>query len=228
VVLKSYIYPTLGRFGLLDNKQTNMGKSIMADIKKYEFTFTASSLRLNEMVLVANAILDERAIDYVNELGNGKATTGKRMLFELQKRIATLSPQALDLLANGPLSTQKQISFLAVCKAYSYICDFVVEVLREKLLLFDVEITEGDYISFYRRKAAQHPELEALTEITRYKIRQVTFKILEQAGLIDSIKTKIIQPQLLERHLLEAVVSDDPKWLKIFLMSDTDIANVIK
>ena len=195
----------------------------MPETKKYEFSFTASSLRLNEMILVANSILDERDIDYVNELGNGKASTGKRMYSEFHKRLVRLTNTQVELLANGDLITQKQIAFLSVCKAYSFLRDFVVEVIREKFLVFDYEITEGEYISFYRRKTELHPEMDELTEITQNKIRQVTFKILEQAGIIDNIKTKIIQPQLLDNRVVDAIVADDYNWLKVFLISDMDI-----
>jgi len=199
----------------------------MPETKKYEFSFTASSLRLNEMILVANSILDERAIDYVNELGNGKAATGKRMYAEFHKRLVKLTKTQVEMLVNGDLITQKQIAFLSICKAYSFFRDFVVEVIREKFLVFDYEITEGEYISFYRRKTELHPEMDKLTEITRNKIRQVTFKFLEQAGIIDNVKTKIIQPQLLDNSVIDAILADDYNWLKVFLISDMDIENMM-
>jgi len=199
----------------------------MPETKKYEFSFTASSLRLNEMILVANSILDERAIDYVNELGNGKAATGKRMYAEFHKRLVKLTKTQVEMLVNGDLITQKQIAFLSICKAYTFFRDFVVEVIREKFLVFDYEITVGEYISFYRRKTELHPEMDKLTEITRNKIRQVTFKFLEQAGIIDNVKTKIIQPQLLDNSVIEAILADDYNWLKVFLISDMDIENMM-
>ena len=62
----------------------------MTKTNTYRFSFTASSLRLNEMILVAQAELEDRTIDYTNELGNGKEVTGKRMLSEYQKRLSML------------------------------------------------------------------------------------------------------------------------------------------
>lgn len=198
----------------------------MIESHKYDFSFTAASLRLNEMILVANATLDKRDIDFINELGAGKSTTGKRMFAEFNKRISKLSELELRYLVDADLVSQKQIAFLSVCKAYGFIRDFVIEVLREKMMVFDDQITEGDYISFLRRKQELHPELEKITEITISKIKQVTFKILEQAGIIDNIKSKKIQPQLLDFKVIKAILSDNPIWLKIFLMSDTDIASI--
>lgn len=198
----------------------------MVKSNKYNFSFTASSLRLNEMVLVATNIFNNTQLNLVNELGGGKNATGKRMLMEFKKRLSTLTENELNLLINGDFTTQKQMAFLSVCKSHKFIRDFVVEVLREKLLVFDYQITEGDYISFYRRKSELHPEMEKLTEITEYKIKQVTFKILEQAGIIDDVKSKMIQPQLLDANVINTIASDNKQWLKVFFMSDMDIENI--
>jgi len=195
----------------------------MIDTDKYDFSFTALSLRLNEMLLVAEAAKDGKEIDYVNELGGGKSSTGKRMFSEFKKRLAFLTPKQIEILLESSLVTQKQIALVSICKSYGFIRDFVIEVLREKLLLYDYEITEGDYISFYRRKFELHEEMDSLTELTEKKIRQVTFKILEQAGLINDIKSRIIQPQIIEFKLIKAIVQDNPNWLKVLLLSDMDI-----
>ena len=199
----------------------------MTDTLKYDFSFTASSLRLNEMIIVANARLENRTIDFVNELGNGKSSTGKRLLMEFEKRISNLTPQQLQLLAKSDLTTQKQIAFLAVCKTYGFIRDFVVDVLREKYLVFDYKITEGDYIGFYRRTSELHSEMDGFTELTIQKLRQVTFKILEQSGLIDSVRNRQIIPQIIDSKVSKAIIEDHPEWLKIFLTSDMDINALI-
>lgn len=199
------------------------GNQLMTDTLKYDFSFTASSLRLNEMILVAKAHLENRTIDFVNELGNGKSTTGKRMLMEFDKRISILTPQQLQLLAQSDLTTQKQIAFLAVCKTYGFIRDFTVDVLREKYLVFDYKITEGDYIGFYRRTSELHSEMDNFTELTIQKLRQVTFKILEQSGLIDSVRNREIIPQIIDNKVVNAIKKDNLEWLKIFLISDLDI-----
>ncbi len=199
----------------------------MITATKYDFSFTASSLRLTDLQKVAVHYVDGSEIDYVKALGNGNSATGKRMLSEFSKRLSFLTSDEINLLLEADLTTQKQLAFLAVCKTHAFIRDFVVEVLREKVLVFDYECSDGDYITFFRRKSEEHPELEELTEITKNKVRQVTFKILEQAGIIDDIKTKQIQPQILDYQLIKTILSDDAQWLKVFLMSDADIANYL-
>jgi len=191
--------------------------------EKYDFAFTSSSLRLNEMVLVAGHILNDSEVDFVNELGAGKTKTGKTVYREVTKRLSCLNRQQLELLVNGSLDAQKQLAYFAACKTYLFIRDFAVEVLREKYLVFDYMITDGDYLSFLRRKQDLHPEIENLTENTLKKIKQVTFKILEQARIINNVKEKEIQPQLLEPEVLKIIGKENPEWLKIYLLSDLDI-----
>jgi len=199
----------------------------MVNTNTYSFSFTASSLRLNDMILVAQATLENRIIDYTNELGNGKEATGKRMLKEYQKRISKLTTQQLQILAESDYNNQRHMAFLSICKTYGFIRDFVVEKLREKLLVYDYQISEGEYISFYRRKVDLHPEMETLTEKSQIKIRQVVFTILAQAGIIDSAKNKTIQPQILDTQIVNTIIEDDAQWLKVFFMSDLDIQNTI-
>lgn len=195
----------------------------MVKTHKYDFSFTASSLRLKEMILVAKALHENKEVDYINELGNGKSSTGKRMLSEFKKRFSHLTTQQVEVLLNSDLVSQKQITLVSVCKSYGFIREFIIEVVREKLLVYDYEINDGDYISFYRRKHDLHDEMDTITELTEKKIKQVTFKILEQAGLINDIKSRIIQPQIIDYDLMKSIVSDNPNWLKVLLVSDIDI-----
>jgi len=195
----------------------------MVKTSKYDFSFTASSLRINEMLTVARAKSEGGEFDYINDLGGGKSSTGKRMLSEFNKRLSSMTPRQIEVLLESDLVTQKQMAFVSVCKSFGFIRDFVIEVVREKYLVYDYQITEGDYISFYRRKLELHDEMETLTELTEKKLKQVTFKILEQAGLIDTIKSRIIQPQIIEFKLMNAIVQDNPNWLKVLLVSDLDI-----
>lgn len=195
----------------------------MTDPNKYSFSFTTASLMINGMVQIAESKRNNSDFNYIEILGNGKSATGKKYYAELNKRLKNLTSEEIDLLIDGDLPTQKQICFLAVCKTYGFVKDFTIEVLRNKFLVYDYEITDGDYLSFLRGKLQEHEELEKLTEQTQQKIKGVIFKIYEQSGIIDSVKTKIIQPQFVDSKIIETVRKDNPNWLKIFLISDTDI-----
>lgn len=190
---------------------------------KYEFSLTGSSLRVNDMVLFASKYVNEGVAEFKSD----KGTTNKRMVSEFKKRIDNLTRNQQLLFIEGDFSTQKHLAFLSACKTYSLLRDFVIEVVREKFLIMDFNLTDTDYLSFIRRKEVDHDELAELTDLTQGKIKQVIFKILEQGGIIESIKSKEIQLQILERKTKRVIVDDNPEWLKIFLMSDSDIQSFV-
>ena len=188
---------------------------------KYEFSLTGSSLRVNEMILFATKYINEGLLEFKSD----KGTTNKRMVSEFKKRIDNLTVNQQELLLNSNFSNQKQLAFLSACKTYSLLRDFVIEVVREKYLIMDYNLTETDYISFIRRKEINHDELANLTDQTQAKVKQVIFKILEQAGIIDNVRDKEIQLQLLGESTKKSIIEDNPEWLKVFLLSDMDIQN---
>lgn len=196
---------------------------------KYILSFTAASLRLNEMVKVAMAAQDNGSSDLnvVKEsgvvFGSVKNRTTDREFREIRKRLEKLTHEQKNILIHGDLNSQKQIAFLAVCKHYAFIRDFTIEVIRDKVLLFDYQLHESDYNSFINSKILLHPELEEFSESTRKKAKQVMYRILEQAGIINNAVEKTIQPQILQQEVINALVKEDPIWLKIFMMSDRDI-----
>lgn len=191
--------------------------------KKYKFSFTAASLRTRDLVSIAMRETAQKNDDIELVLGNGKSSTGKRLLIELNNWLSTLTKQQIEVLKNDTFKAQNEIAFLAVCKYFDFIREFVIEVVREKYIVFDYELTDGDYLSFFRRKSEFHPEMDSLTDITQKKLKQVIFKMLEQAGIINNIKSRIIQPQLLESDTQKAIIEDNPELLKVFLYSDIDI-----
>ena len=197
------------------------------DNSKYRLSFTAASLRLPEMSEMAKRFLEEGHKNITKDaiITGGNTRTTDREFRELKFRLETLTPQQLEFLAFGDFLIQKQIALLSICKLYGFIRDFIVEVLREKALVFDFQLTDGEYNTFFRRKSEVHPELDAIADSTARKVKQVTYKMLEQTGLIDNIVSKKIIPQIVDGKVIRAVVDDDPKWLKIYLLSDMQVSN---
>lgn len=199
---------------------------------KYSLAFTAASLRLNEMVLAAKAIIEHSITDYSEltedhvDFNTAKAETSRRSFREIRNRLIQLTPKQIEMLANGSLIQQKQIAFLAVCKHYQFIKDFVVEVLWDKTMVFNYQINESDFNSFINRKIPLQPELETFSESTLKKAKQVLFLILEQAGIINNTKDKTIQAQLLQPSVMKIIAADDPQYLRIFMIPDQDINQI--
>lgn len=142
---------------------------------------------------------------------------------EISSRLMLLPEDLLESLCCAPSSESKLILLLAICKCYRYITDFILEVLRNKVLLFDYRLTYFDYERFFESKYDTHPEMEKLTERSHLNVKSMTLAILNQSGLTTGKGERSIQVPLVPRGLQEMVCKDNPDWLKIFLMSDPDI-----
>ncbi|HZK07240.1 MAG TPA: DUF1819 family protein [Bacteroidales bacterium] len=199
----------------------------MNELQEYGFSFTATTLRLDdfrqavEMFQQSTKPID--IDDLIEDFSSRKSRTNKRILQEYIKRYEALTPAQIDLFTRTGSHQQAQIALLSCCKVYPYIADFVIEVVREKYLVFDLELTDADYRSFFNSKTDLHPEIAQFAEATLKKGKQHVFKIVEEGGLIDSIHTRMIQPQFPSEELKHVILSDNPNWLRLFLLSDHDI-----
>ncbi len=199
-------------------------------MKKYLLSFTTGSFMLNETQKIASLYLEHKDWKIVDQqifdkniLQKNKLATKKRQLQEIKKRLLNLSDNAIKELVESDLSNKKMIMLLATIKTYQFILEFIVEVIRPKWIQFDDEILDSDYDRFVNEKEELHDELAKLSDKTKAKIKQVLFRIIAEAGLIDSAKTRrIVQPYVAE-NIVELIVKENPDYLKAFLFSDVDV-----
>ncbi len=199
---------------------------------RYKLSFSAGSLLASESVRIAGIYREEKDWEEVkqivladNAIQKVRATSVTRMLREIRQRLTTLTSEQFALLVDSDPRDQIQVLYLAACKYYRYLRDFVVEVVRNKVLTFDTILTHADYDRFFDAKSAEHDELLSLSDSSAAKLRQVIWRILAEAQILDSTRTGIITPFMPSPAVVQAVLSDDREWLKVFLMSDADIAS---
>lgn len=184
---------------------------------------------VSETVEISRKLMDSsRNVDSLTfeDLKRDRAVTSKREFSEVRLRLATFSDEELEFLAYSTFEDQKLLCFLAFGRAYDFFRDFIEEVLVEKVSLFDFQLTDKDYWAFVNRKAIDHPELDELADSTKKKVKQVVFKVLEQAGLIDSIKTKTIQIPYIGRAFEQLIYKTAPNDLKLLLYTEQRIATI--
>jgi hypothetical protein len=186
---------------------------------KYRFSFTAASLQVPVMVLLAQKLVSEGLLLEelkADDLQKGRAKTNLREFIEIRMRLNTLSSEEISVLANSNSDEQKFICLISFGRTYKYFRDFIEEVVLEKISLFDFKISEMDYNVFFNKKSIDHIELEKLTTLTQNKIKQVIFKVMQQGGLIDNTKDRNIQiPQLSTafENIIKNTNSNDLKLL---------------
>ncbi len=187
----------------------------------YKLSFTGAGLSISESITIAETYLRLRDWDAVKEkvftenlLQARTQSSVQRTFQELTPRLQQLTDEQLELLVEGNHQEQKQILWFAVCKRYAYIREFAIEVIHDKYLGLDYELTGFDYEAFFNRKADWHDELDQLKDTSKTKIKTVLFRMLREAGLLSN--DNVIIPALPSSRTIDALAPDSPTSLRIF------------
>lgn len=190
-------------------------------IERYKFSFTAASLQVPVMTSLAEKMVNEGlTLDELKpeDVGKERAKTNERQFREIKNRLATLSDDEINHLARASYDEQRLLSMVAFARAYRFFYDFVTEVVAQKVALFDYTLTDMDYHVFFNRVAVDHPEAEQLATLTQKKVKQYTFKVLEQAGIINNVKERIIRVPQVSDAFTSLTSATRPQDLKLLLI----------
>ena len=194
----------------------------------YSMSFTTATLLYRESITLAELYIQQKDWRVVrdevvrdNLLQMRTENASKRICTEGVSRLRQLTPDQLDIVRDGSRQDQVYVLWLAVCKRYRFIYEFASEVVREKYLRLDLQLSYDDYDVFFSAKAEWHPEVERVAPATRKKQRQFVFKMLREADLLSS--DGLIQPAMLTPRIMEAIACDDPAHLSIYPASYPDL-----
>jgi hypothetical protein len=148
---------------------------------------------------------------------------------EIRPRLVLLTQDQLALLAEGTSEERAAMAWVAAIKYAALPWEFASDVLRTKLAAFDTVLRPSDYTNFIAARLPSHPELEALTDSSRRKIRRFLLLMLMEAGLLKKEKGghQITRPVLTQR-VIDSIIADSPQCLTGFLWTDEEIAAIRK
>lgn len=159
--------------------------------QRYALSFTSGSLLTREALIGAPIYLRERDwattrawIKDENLLQTRVARSNTRLLGALIPRLQVLTDAELQIVADGTSTERGHLMWAAACRQYDLIGEFAEEVLRERFLTLAGKVTYEEFDSFYLSKAIWHDELDAITDTSYKKVRQVVFKMMVEAGLL--------------------------------------------
>lgn len=188
---------------------------------RYALSFTTGGLLATEAAVVAPVYL--RGHDWAatraqvrdgNLLQSRVASSTRRVLGALIPRLQLLSEAELQIVADGTSTERGHIMWAAACRRYNLVGEFAEEVLREHFLTLAGTVTYEDYDSFYRAKAMWHDELDDVTDLSYKKLRQVLFKMMAEAGLLNAHGR--IEPALLSARVAECLTERTPSDIRLF------------
>ena len=134
-------------------------------VEPYSFSFLTGALYLPESLAVAALARAEHdwatVLHHASEdnlLKQRKSASRTRLLREIRYRLQQLSREELEFLCNAGSRDQRQLLFIAICRRFRFIREFVEEVLRPKATALDVQLYPADFARFFDRKARSLPK----------------------------------------------------------------------
>ncbi|HAT6348318.1 DUF1819 family protein [Legionella pneumophila serogroup 1] len=196
--------------------------------ERYNMSFIGGSLLHRESVKLAELYLERGDWDAVREivilenmLQTRTLSTLKRISKEIISRLQVLNREELEMFVGGRHQEQAYLLWLAICRRYRFIADFAVEVLRERFITLKTDLTHEDFNTFLNRKSEWHSELDEIASSTKYKLRQILFKILREAELLTS--KNIINGAILSPRLLDFLHRGNPREVLYFPLFESDL-----
>lgn len=192
---------------------------------RYALSFTTGGLLSKEAAVLAPIYTELKDWEKVRDLAVAENLlqsrtyrTGVRVVRETIKRLSLLTDHELEMLDDFTTSERGHLMWVAACRRYDLIGEFAEEVLRERFLTLAGSISHADYDSFFRAKSMWHDELDAIANSTYKKLREVLFRMMSEAALIDSGGG--IEPTLLSARVMECLSARIPSDIRFFPMRE--------
>lgn len=192
-----------------------------ANTTKYRMSFGTGGLFLNESVAIARLYQElgdwaavKKAAAAEGVIPFRKQSSVARSVREIANRLEVLKVDEIDLLCHGDYADQLSVLWLALCRGYRFIGEFAVEVLSERYLSFRTHITYDDFDAFYAAKAEWEPEIDGISISTREKLRQILFRLMREAGILN--QGDHICRALLSPSFTALMAQSDPYELRYF------------
>ena len=133
----------------------------------------------------------------------------KQIFQTVSGRVLALDADICALFLSSDLATQKLIALVAVMAYDELFFDFVYEVVREKMIMGNDQLTDSDIRVFFKEKQEQDESVARWTDATFVRLARCYKTMLYEAGVINKdvgarkIIPPIVDPQLqgwLEDH----------------------------
>lgn len=191
----------------------------MKSYKDYLGDLIGGSLMIKESQTVAEQLLKKpsqeewlEAIVNQNVLQKRSDASAKRNAATIKKRLDGMSDKYLELIAFGSTELSTQLMFAATLINCTLLADFMRNVVLDAKRMFRESLDVADWESFWDERIRLFPELAQMSESSTYKISQVAFKAIADAGYIETTRNKKIQNVYLlpeVRDLLLEINRDD-------------------
>lgn len=145
-----------------------------------------------------------------------KESSLKRVSPPIFRRLATMSPTALQLFTSADLDSSRIILLMAIAKTDRLMRDFIFTVYADKLAVKSNKIVKSDIERYFESVYAEEPLLRDKSAVTKMKLKQQLMKNLVESGLVKKQTDSfyITRPNITTRLANQLTADGDSEYLK--------------
>ena len=148
-----------------------------------------------------------------NILQKRSQPTIKRMVALIEKRFATLNPEAWQMVATGSNEVARHMLLVAAIKHSRLLGDFLIKVIKGNLTAFQNNVTDRDWQKFLEECATIEPQIKQWSPSTIKKLRQVIFRILAEAKILENTRSLKIMPFFINPEVERLLLKNDESYV---------------
>ena len=196
------------------------GVQILARANRYRLSFISGGMFIRESTQafhiyarasnwgqVQTQLINEHIISYKT------LSSAKRLSYEIILRLRSLEPHETEFALDADFEERRALLWIAICRTYEIIPDFVSTILTERLLALRTDLSPQDFEQFLEGRALLHGEIEGLAPSTRTKLRTVLYRMLGEAGFYDKkegLKATYVPASV--RRLIDAHIPSEIRY----------------
>ncbi len=163
--------------------------------KRYTSSLTSGDLLMREIADIVEAfdaydgLTVQKVLNKGNYMNTGSDETAKRIVSEAVRRIKAVNKKAIwQLFKKSNEKERKLILFYAVLLTYDLAFDFYLDVVHEKWINFQFDLSARDFNDYVEQKARVNDELEKKSKRSITDMGINLIKIMRQTGILDNGK----------------------------------------
>ena len=137
------------------------------------------------------------------------ATRLRRTFNYVYTRLESLPEEMMKLLPVLDAENAKVLVLISIMKTDLLFFEFVYEVYRGKIIVGEKTIENRDMNTFFDEKARQSDVVSGWSEAGVQKLKNCYLRNLADAGLMESTKTRVLKPALVNYRLEEMLEKYD-------------------
>lgn len=137
------------------------------------------------------------------------ATRLRRTFNYVYTRLESLPEEIVKLLPVLDTENAKVLVLISIMKTDLLFFEFVYEVYRGKIIVGEKTIENRDMNTFFDEKASQSDVVSGWSEAGVQKLKNCYLRNLADAGLMESTKTRVLKPALVNYRLEEMLEKYD-------------------